>query len=732
MKPRTATALALGLTVSIAALMGIAWFYGYLNHDLNVVTSQFGPDLVVPLGLTPVGLVIATRQRHNPIGWLLLAGSLVGALHASSGEYAYRGLSVTPELPATVWVAWLSNWVIDLVFPAGILLFIVLLFPTGKLVSRRWRLLVWVALAFDAPLILITVASDYPITIAPNVRAIASPLAIQGFSSTVLGQLWYIWPGMDLLLLLGGASLVVRYRRAAGEERQQIKWFAYAVVITLVAYVATIPFGLAQTYNTALSNAVLEGGFGVAVPIACALAILKYRLYGIDVVISRTLVYGSLAALITGVYVGIAVGIGELVGSGGRPNLGLSILATAIVALGFQPARERLQRIANRLVYGRRATPYQVLSEFSSHVAGSYAADEVLPRMARVLQGGTGAEVATVWLRSGGVLHAAAAYPERDHAAAVAPAELPVNGVLPDLPHVTRAVEVRHQGELLGALSVVKRRGESLTPVEEKLLDDLAHQAGLVLRNVGLTADLQRRLEELRASRQRLVSAQDAERRRLERNLHDGAQQHLVALKVKLGLAEMLTARDPEKAKATIAQLKADTDEALETLRDLARGIYPPLLAEKGLATALESQVRKATLPVTVDADGIGRYPQELEATVYFCVLEALQNVHKYASASHVAVRLSKQDGALRFEVEDDGHGFDVATAKRGSGLTNMIDRVDSLGGDVTVISAIGSGTTVAGRIPLPEPTVAGGAAHTEVGAAARLEFGAERRSMPA
>jgi signal transduction histidine kinase len=349
-------------------------------------------------------------------------------------------------------------------------------------------------------------------------------------------------------------------------------------------------------------------------------------------------------------------------------------------------------------VYGKRATPYQVLSEFSSQVAGSYAADEVLPRMARVLQEGTGAQVARVWLRNEGQLRVAATWPSDD--APVLPVMLS-DGTLPPLPAVTRAVEVRHQGELLGALTVTKRRGESLTPVEEKLLDDLAHQAGLVLKNVGLTADLQRRLEELRASRQRLVSAQDQERRRLERNLHDGAQQHLVALKVKLGLAELLAAKDPEQTKATLQQLKADTDEALETLRDLARGIYPPLLAEKGLATALESQARKATVPVTLDADGIGRYPQEVEATVYFCVLEALQNVQKYASASHATVRLRETDGALRFDVEDDGRGFDEEQVRKGAGLTNMQDRLDALDGALDVRSAPGDGCRVIGRLPL-------------------------------
>jgi signal transduction histidine kinase len=260
---------------------------------------------------------------------------------------------------------------------------------------------------------------------------------------------------------------------------------------------------------------------------------------------------------------------------------------------------------------------------------------------------------------------------------------------------------VDHQGELLGALSVVKRRGESLTPLEMKLIDDLAHQAGLVLKNVGLTDELMQRLEELRTSRQRLVHAQDEERRRLERNLHDGAQQHLVAFKVKLGLAQTLAQRDPEKARDTVRQLKADADEALETLRDLARGIYPPLLADKGLKAALESQARKATVPVVVDADGVARYPQDIEAAIYFCCLEAMQNTQKYGRAALITISIRSSEGALSFDVTDDGCGFDMDSTSRGAGLNNMEDRLDALGGSLTVSSQPGRGTRLAGALPI-------------------------------
>jgi signal transduction histidine kinase len=317
--------------------------------------------------------------------------------------------------------------------------------------------------------------------------------------------------------------------------------------------------------------------------------------------------------------------------------------------------------------------------------------------MARVLAEGTGAERAGVWLRAGEVVRQAASWPQDSTSSEQASLTM---GALPDLPGADRAVAVQHQGELLGALTVTKRSGESLTPVEEKLLLDLASQAGLVLKNVGLTDELLRRLEDLRASRQRLVAAQDDERRRLERNLHDGAQQNLVALKVKLGLAEMFAEKDPARAKQTLAELKVDTDEALETLRDLARGIYPPLLADKGLVAALESQARKATLPVEVDADGVGRYPQEVEAAVYFCCLEALQNVQKYAEATHAVLKLDGLDGGLTFAVTDDGQGFDGASIERGAGLTNMTDRIDALGGRLEVSSTPGRGTRIRGSVP--------------------------------
>ncbi|MGH2579283.1 MAG: sensor histidine kinase [Actinomycetota bacterium] len=358
-------------------------------------------------------------------------------------------------------------------------------------------------------------------------------------------------------------------------------------------------------------------------------------------------------------------------------------MAGVVQGILIWPLLRLSRRIADRLVYGRRTTPYEVLTEFSGRLADTYSSDDVLPRMASILGRGTGAEEVTIWLLVGGEPRPASSWPGTAG---------PPPRTLEEL--AGEAFVVRHQGEELGAITVRMPANDPMNPAKEKLIRDLASQAGLVLRNVRL-------IEELRGSRRRIVAAQDEGRRRLERNIHDGAQQQLVALAVKLRLADQTIDRDPMKAHGLLAQLQTETHDALENLRDLARGIYPPLLADKGLAAALEAQARKTPLPVTIEPDGIGRYPPEIEATVYFCVLEALQNIVKYADASSVRVALLQADGALTFEVRDDGLGFDPATAQHGTGLQGMADRLDAIGGALEIRSAAGSGTTVIGRQPL-------------------------------
>jgi signal transduction histidine kinase len=273
---------------------------------------------------------------------------------------------------------------------------------------------------------------------------------------------------------------------------------------------------------------------------------------------------------------------------------------------------------------------------------------------------------------------------------------LPVDGqVLPPLPDSQVSVPVVHQGELLGAISITMPKDEPLRPAGQQLVTDVASQAGLALANAGL-------IEDLRASRQRLVTAQDEARRRLERNIHDGAQQDLVALAIKLQLGETSVATDPAQTGPVFGELKADAASALENLRDLARGIYPPLLADLGLAAALNSQASKSPLPVTVEADGIGRFGQDTEAAVYFCCLEALQNTAKYAHATQARICLQARNGTLSFTVSDDGTGYDTRHTPMGSGLRNMADRLAALSGQLEIRSAPRQGTIITGHLPVP------------------------------
>ncbi len=662
--------------------------------------DPFGDLLfVLSFAMFPViGYVLATRRPENSIGWLMLGiGTFFGltALLTSPGEYLlYSGDRDT----ALVLIAFDSpSWVPIVVLPVT---FLLLLFPDGHLPSPRWR---WFAWSLGVALVVVYLSILlYPglleESIAPTAR---NPLGIDA-----LGPFLDVAQALILVIPIGVigslTSLVLRFRRSSGIERLQLRWLLTAAAFVAVLYSGAMIASLGSSWGgegdpgwITLLQTIVIPSFAL-IPLAIGVSILRYRLFDIDVVINKAVLFGALAVFITIVYVAIVAGVGAIVG--GQTSPVLSAAAAAVVALAFQPLRRRAQRLADRLVYGKRATPYEVLSEFSERVGQTYASEELLPRMARALGEGTGAARADAWVRVGGELRPEATWPEDAEPLPPRSVSSVEEGVVTG---ASMFEPVRHRGELLGALSIEKRPGESMTATEEKLVRDLAGQAGLVMRNAGLTEDLLDTIEQLRTSRQRLVTAQDEERRKLERNLHDGAQQQLVALTVKVGLLERLVERDPAQARSIAGQLQGDATEALEELRDLARGIYPPLLADQGLIAALQSQARKSAVPVTVEGDGIGRYAREAEAAVYFSCLEALQNVAKYASASRATVSLSDGDGALRFEVTDDGVGFDTASSSYGTGLQGIADRLAALDGSMEVRSAPGGGTTLAGSLPV-------------------------------
>jgi signal transduction histidine kinase len=371
------------------------------------------------------------------------------------------------------------------------------------------------------------------LTGSPPIPNPLGSIAVVDLQNGTPGLIWIFALGALLAAMVG---TYLRMRRSTGDLRQQLRWLAYASLVIGVCLVGMIVAGIFfPNTPSGIWDLIIVLGFGIAVPVACGIAILKHGLYDLDLVISKAVVYAVLAAFFTIVYVAVVVGIGSALGS--THNAFLTVLAAALIAIAFNPVRERAKHLANRLVYGDRASPYEVLSEFSDRMAETYSLEDVLPRMARILGEGTGAAEAHVWLRIGEELRPAAAWGDENRAA------IPValaDGELPPLGNASRAVAVRDRGDLLGALAVRKPESDPLTPAESRLLDDLAAQAGLVLRNVRLTEELRANLEELQASRQRIVSAQDQERRRLERNIHDGAQQQLVALAVKLRLADGL------------------------------------------------------------------------------------------------------------------------------------------------------------------------------------------------
>jgi signal transduction histidine kinase len=636
------------------------------------------------MGMGVVGALSLSRAPSNRIGVLMLWVAAVVAVAFASAEWAIYLLEHGSR-SAAAWVGWTGTalWAIAL-FPLLILL--PLWFPDGRVPSERWRPLQWAGFALSALAFLVLGfgISELEVTTEGS-GELANPLHVPALEPPGWLEVG-LWPALLGLFLLAVVSMIIRFRRSRGVERQQLKWFAFAVVVLVIYFVVSAILEWLGISEGDLGE-FMSGLALLGLPVAVGIAILQYRLWDLDVVVKKAVVVATLVVLALAVYAGAVALLASLTAD--RGNTGALFAVALALGIAFRPVMRIARRFADRLVYGRRATPYEVLTEFSERVGTSYATEDVLPRMAQVLAEGTGADVARIWLLVGNEFRAAAAWP------ADVPPATPVTAGPGVFEVAGEAVtEVRDRGELLGALSLRMPASDPMSPSKEKLARDLAAQAGLVLRNVRL-------VEDVRASRQRLVAAQDEERRRLERNIHDGAQQQLVALAVKARLARQLTERDPAKAAEILGQIEAETQSALEDLRDLARGIYPPLLADRGLVAALEAQSRKASVPVSVEADAVGRYPADVEATVYFCTLEALQNVAKYAGADRTVIRLSQSNGSLSFEVVDEGRGFDPDAVATGSGLQGMADRLAAVGGSLEIRSAPGSGTTVAGRVPV-------------------------------
>jgi signal transduction histidine kinase len=547
--------------IDIASLLVAGWF-AWVTRNAALASgggwsgSGFLAGLLFALSLLPfpiVGLLIALRQPENAIGWLLLAIGFTWFFGEALTGYGTYGVAIS-RLPADTWTLAFTDmlWVP----PIGLMgTFTLLLFPDGHLPSPRWRWFAWVCAV-------VLVVSCVGILVGASTMAdsgfpnLANPFAIP--SLEFLQVALVLFP----FCILGSAgSLVVRYRRSRGTERDQLKLLAFAAATVAASYLVIMLLSIGSTSSNT------PGWLGVAqtlvifsfslIPISIGVAILRHGLYSLDIVVKKTAMALVLTLLIgvPALLVLAAASVPWLIWS--VPNSAFTLVGGVVLGLLVIPLVRIARRTAGRIVYGSRATSYEVLSEFSERVGDAYAAEDVLPRMAQVLGMGLGADAAAVWFLTAGELHLAAVWP----ADAEAPSE--------------HLVDVVDRGDRLGALSVAMPATDPLRGSGERLMQDLASQAGLVLRNVGL-------IEELRSSRRRLVAAQDDERRKIERNLHDGAQQQLVALAVQLKLARTMVERDPAKAAALLDTLQSSASDALEDLRDLARGIYPPLLADKG------------------------------------------------------------------------------------------------------------------------------------------------------
>jgi signal transduction histidine kinase len=648
--------------------------------------------LVAVWGL--VGLALAVRRPHEPLGLVVLAGTLVGAMAvATAGALAAQAGGSAAELVRALAVG---------VLPAAAL-HVVGVLPDGRFARRSHRRLVVGAYVASAAAGLVIFAARP-----------AVPLGLVAIE----------------VLVAAAAALGVstaRYALVRGPLRQRMQWFGLAVTlateIVLVAAALRIFVGWPRPLGEIVAAAT------VLVPLSFVPCLVPGLLGHVDRMLGQAVSLTGLTGVVVAVYLVIVLGLGRSPDEQERSILLLSMVAAAVAAVLYTPARARLARFSNRLVYGEQHAPDEALRTFGARLTRAIPFDELLLQLVESLRKSMALQAAEVWTGSAGHLERVVSVPERGPAHLdLTPAEQPVvararvSGAgwlqvwLPRLLEdrgdaMVRMAPITHGGELLGFI-VVERPADSerFGDADDSVLAELARQVGLALHNLQLDSalqeslrELQRRAEELRASRARVVAAADAERRKIERNLHDGAQQHLVALAVTVRLAQQVAASDPEQARVLLEQLGHDQQDAVQELRDLAHGIYPPVLMDRGLVAALESAAGRAALPVAVAGSDAGRFPQEVEAAVYFCCLEALQNAAKHAGeGARATVTIERRDDGLSFTVADDGVGFDPAgPAGRGHGFVNMGDRVGAIGGTLEVDSAPGRGTRVLGVVPI-------------------------------
>jgi len=511
-------------------------------------------------------------------------------------------------------------------------------------------------------------------------------------------------------------------------RRDMMFWLAWGVlVLVAVAYVVWSLHVLLDRPSD-VSPWWLLGS--IAIPVSLIAAITpSIRAFG-PVVTQFTLVASSVIAMILSVYLVVVIGMGNDLDGTEHRVLGLSMAAAVVSVLLAGPLRRRITVATETWTEGSPRSSTAALETFGTRMTRSVPMDELLLQLAEALHESMAPAGAELWVGESGVLDRTVSVPDRGkgstHLTGAALGAVTVGRVsgttwggmwVPDVvsgidaeTHDLRIASITHLGKLLGLIVVVRHADDGpFRPADEVALADLARSLGLALHNVGLDSalqkslnELERRNVELQTSRARIVSAGDESRRLIERNLHDGAQQHLVALALKVRLLEKKFGAENEGLTVALDQLQEDVQTTIDEVRELAHGIYPPLLRDRGLGKALENAASRSPLPITVDATP-ARFAADIEAAVYFCCLEAMQNAGKYAGdGAHITVTVTTDDEQLVFEVVDDGVGFDSGSVAESHGFVNMRDRVGAHGGDLTVESSVGHGTRIIGELPLP------------------------------
>lgn len=702
---KVAWVLAIAAIISVVIGFGLGIRYLLITGDGGSFLSHVSITPFVTIVYAILGALIITKQPKNPIGWIFLAVSLLYALNNLSIVYHdyMATLGGSEEFTGVDLAAWLNNWTwMPAIFLSTIYVF--LLFPDGRLLSPRWRIISWAAGLGLALIVLAVMLHPGPIEswdLAEN------PYGLPVLASA-LDMVFQIANVLLVIGFVGGiASFIIRFRRSRGIEREQMKWLIYALILMLVLIIFTgvLTFALPDSQLVLDLSIALTSLSILGIAVAASIAILRYRLYDIDLVINRTLVYGGLTAGIIFLYALVVGGLSILFQVQGSPLIAL--LATGLVAVLFQPMRERLQRGVNRLFYGERDDPLAALSQLGQQLEAALTPEVVLPSLVETIAQTMKLPYVAISLQTGEEFKIAA---QSGHEVAE-----------------TMQMPLIYQGEMVGQLIAGSRGpGESFSQSDARLLENIAHQSSAAVHAVQLTAALQH-------SRLQLVTAREEERRRLRRDLHDGLGATLAALNLEAGALRRSIRSDPQKAELLVDELRADIRATIEDIRRLVYDLRPPTLDQLGLVAAVRAQAEQCSRPgeapagqssldslpttagssaklddpllqVEVDApEELPPLPAAVEVAAYRIAQEALTNVVHHSQARYCLVRLKLADD-LELEIVDDGIGLaSDRNGLSGIGLISMRERAVELGGTCVVEPAPGGGTRVLASLPLQE-----------------------------